>query len=113
MFGFGIILVGMSDYEPYPLGLLVGDKEHDVPIGIQSNRMSGGTSKKLSCNNIIFVLGIDPQGKVMTFLLLRVTGETSVIVNVLQGTADYTVHSGNTSAFDLNSGLEVFRVFPQ
>lgn len=103
----------MRNGKPNPLGLLVSDEEHNVPIRVQRYRMSGISAKKFGSDNIIFVLGINPQSQIMTFLFCRIAGKSGIVVNVIQSTADYSILSRNTGAFNLNSGLEITCVFPQ
>lgn len=96
----------MSDYKPDPLSLLIGDTEYDVPISIQSYRMSNSTTQKFCSNHVIGIFSVNTQSQVVTFLFSRGTGESSVTGYVRQGTADYSILPGNAGSFNLNAGLE-------
>lgn len=102
----GLAVHFMSGDDPDLLLLRIRDPEYAVPIGIQFNRMPDGASKQFNGDHIIDVFGIKPKGEVVTDLLGRISGESGVIVNILQRTADFVI-------VDADSRLQVTCVLAQ
>lgn len=103
----------MVDHNADLLGVLVGNPNNDVPVGIKRYRMSDGSTEKFDSDLIVFIVGVNPHNQIITLLLIRITREVGITGHVFQRTVKLAVFTGYAAVGDRNSGLESTYTLPE